>query len=486
VTGASDQYSLGVVGYEMITGRPPFTGGSMMTIMYGHFNEAPPPIPPLRPDCPPELQSVIMQMLEKDPVRRWPTVDDAVAAVGAQALSHDDPTRTQLVSLAKEGAAKTQALIGKMSVPLSPIPGTRSRPGVTAPNPASAASAAPTAVTPRSIRPQTVPAPSSGAGKGALIGGGIALVAVVAGLLVMKPWQKPAPAEPAPSGAVTPSQPAATDSAVPVQQGPAQAATNPAAQTQAPAGDAVVGTKEDGSSRIHEQSVAPAPAPAPNIRQPAPNPKDKAAYDEMRTRVDQARQQAMQAGATPAELYGGDILRDNGSTYASRDKYSEAMTSLTQASSEYVGAMNGARQRAATAAAAAAQTPVQQAPAPATASPPVAEPVVDERPAVKVAVFEYAQAMAAGSLARMDKIYPSMPKDIRANYSDIFKSGSQFVTDWEPYSITVSGLNATANLQGTTRMRDKKGKDLGGSSAPKAVKLQKQNGAWVITEVVSQ
>ncbi len=490
VTGASDQYSLGVVGYEMITGRPPFTGGSMMTIMYGHFNEAPPPIPPLRPDCPVELQTVIMQMLEKDPARRWPTVDDAVAAIGVQALSHDDPTRTQLVSLAKEGAAKTQALIGKMSVPLSPIPGSRSRPGVTAPSAAAAAAGAPTAVTPRGIRPQTVPAPSSGVGKGALIGGGVALVAVLAALLVLKPWQKPAAVEQAPVSSVTTGQPGGTDSSPPVQQAQVPATPDAGAQAQTPAGGAPVGTKEDGSARIHEQPSSAAPAATPNIRQPAPSgaqlAKDKTAYDEMRKRIESVRANAVQVGATQVELSAGDVTLANAATLASREHYGDAMNVLADASNQYFAAATSARQRAATTAA--AQTPVQQAPAaaPAAANPPAAEPAVDERSAVKVAVLEYAAAIAAGNLARMDKIFPNMPKDIRANYSDSFKDGYQYQTsDWDPYSISVNGLNATASLQGITRLRDKRGKEFS-SNAPKAVKLQKQNGAWVITEVVSQ
>src|SRR5947208_1202464 len=72
VTGASDQYSLGVVAYEMLTGRLPFLGESTMAVMYAHFNERPRPVAELRPDCPPNLSAGVMRMLEKDPARRWP------------------------------------------------------------------------------------------------------------------------------------------------------------------------------------------------------------------------------------------------------------------------------------------------------------------------------------------------------------------------------------------------------------------------------
>src|SRR5437016_6140560 len=91
VTGASDQYSLGVVAYEMLTGRLPFLGESTMAVMYAHFNERPRPVAELRPDCPPNLSAGVMRMLEKDPARRWPSMDDIVAVCGRPSLRHDDP-----------------------------------------------------------------------------------------------------------------------------------------------------------------------------------------------------------------------------------------------------------------------------------------------------------------------------------------------------------------------------------------------------------
>ena len=54
VTGASDQYSLGVVAWEMLTGSTPFAGDSAVTTMYKHCHEPLPPLQDFRPDAPTE------------------------------------------------------------------------------------------------------------------------------------------------------------------------------------------------------------------------------------------------------------------------------------------------------------------------------------------------------------------------------------------------------------------------------------------------
>src|SRR5437879_1523675 len=119
VTGASDQYSLGVVAYEMLTGRLPFLGDSTMAVMYAHFNERPRPVTELRPDCPPNLGAGVMRMLEKDPLRRWHAMDDVVAVCGRPSLRHDDPVRGEMITLAKAGAGS--ALMAQLKTPTSPL-----------------------------------------------------------------------------------------------------------------------------------------------------------------------------------------------------------------------------------------------------------------------------------------------------------------------------------------------------------------------------
>jgi uncharacterized protein YjdB len=106
VSGASDQYSLGAVAYEMITGVPPFTG-STYSVIQAHVERPPQALTENVPECPPELEAAVLRMLSKNPEDRFPGIPQALAALGAGALAEDDPLRALLSRLATAGQATT-------------------------------------------------------------------------------------------------------------------------------------------------------------------------------------------------------------------------------------------------------------------------------------------------------------------------------------------------------------------------------------------
>jgi len=81
VDGRADQYSLGVVGYRMITAELPFSGDSVHTIIYKHIYEEPPLASAKRPGIPGSLTLAVSRALAKEPDQRFRTMEDFATAV---------------------------------------------------------------------------------------------------------------------------------------------------------------------------------------------------------------------------------------------------------------------------------------------------------------------------------------------------------------------------------------------------------------------
>ena len=80
IDGRADLFSLGVVLFELFTGRHPWSGGSELEVFHVMAKQPPDDLRDLRPKIDPELAAVVTRLLEKNPAARFPSAERGPAA----------------------------------------------------------------------------------------------------------------------------------------------------------------------------------------------------------------------------------------------------------------------------------------------------------------------------------------------------------------------------------------------------------------------
>jgi len=99
--GRADLYSLGVVMYQLLSGRLPFSSGTPVELTYQHAYQSPPPLWQVEPDSPAPLVRIVERLMEKDPNDRYPTAEEVLVGVQAyrkgEAISSHTESLTQVI-----------------------------------------------------------------------------------------------------------------------------------------------------------------------------------------------------------------------------------------------------------------------------------------------------------------------------------------------------------------------------------------------------
>src|SRR5579859_627726 len=125
INGRADIYSLGVMVFEMLTGRQPYRAETPMAIILKHINDPVPAITAFNPSLPPALNTVVMKAMAKAPEDRYPTATEMARALTAALGTTSDITPAHLqqaaeqtiIDLERERRERSEAQIPVATVP---------------------------------------------------------------------------------------------------------------------------------------------------------------------------------------------------------------------------------------------------------------------------------------------------------------------------------------------------------------------------------
>ncbi len=256
VDGRADVYSLGVLLYEMLTGKPPFKRDTTVDTLMAHIQDPVPPMAETNPEVvvPQALEAVVLRCLRKPRDDRFPSMDALMTALKAAASMTE-------MSLPPGGISSTGMPIidGPPGPPPGPLEATRIL------SPEQSSSQLPDPLNPSSIS-ETPGFASMGqsSGRGRLVGGVVGGAVVIAGLLGLWAWSPGGTAQGAHRGGHTATHAAMVPGAAGAHgAAPATGTAPPAAAPPGPPGTGTPAAPTPPTAGTGRAPAAAAPTPPP-------------------------------------------------------------------------------------------------------------------------------------------------------------------------------------------------------------------------------
>ena len=125
----SDVYSLGVLLFELLGGRPPFTARSLVAAANKHVTEQPPDVRTLRPEVPEWMAKMILRCMEKQPEARYQSVEEMLREIEERAAAEGATPSATLPGTAEPAiSAGAAAIADSLPVPQETVPPEKERP----------------------------------------------------------------------------------------------------------------------------------------------------------------------------------------------------------------------------------------------------------------------------------------------------------------------------------------------------------------------